>query len=40
MAIFKALHWSIMEMASHRRTVHPIFRMLLVLMGEGGIARP
>jgi CHAT domain-containing protein len=40
MAIFNALRWSMMEMASHKRTVHPIFWMLLVLVGEGGIARP
>jgi hypothetical protein len=39
MAIFNVLRWSMIEMASHRRTVYPIFWMLLVLVGERGIAR-
>ena len=36
----EALRRSMMEMASHRRTAHPIFWAPFVVVGEGGVARP
>ena len=36
----EALRRSMMEMASHRRTAHPIFWAPFVVVGEGGVSRP